>query len=153
MKYLFNEKGGKPLIITVIILCVFFFISGGAIVYFTIKDKNVEFSEETVAEATKVAQSELDKAFAVAKEYPFEKRFEAIQSIGYGEPEEGQFAVFTFEKKYEKDDPFYVILKMKPHAEYENLSVVQVAVFDKKNGALIVEKENVLRWEKKEQDS
>lgn len=106
MKYLSNEKGGKPLIITVIILCVFFFITGGAIVYFTIKDKNVEFSEETVAEATKVAQSELDKAFAVAKEYPFEKRFEAIQSIGYGEPEEGQFAVFTFEKNMKKTTHF-----------------------------------------------
>ena len=36
---------------------------------------------------------------------------------------------------------------MKPHAEYENLTRVYVSVFDKENGALIVEKENVLKWE------
>jgi len=95
----------------------------------------------------------LDKAYAVAKEYPFEKRFEAIQSIGYREPKEGEYAIFTFEKEYDEDDEYYVILKMKPHAQFENLSVVTVAIFDKKNGALIVEKQNVLKWEKQENQS
>lgn len=153
MKYLSNQRGGKPLIISVIILCAISLISAVAIVYFSIKDHNVKISEEEIAEATKVAETELNKAYEVTKEYPFEKRFEAIQSIGYQEPKEGELAVFTFEKKYDKDDQFYVILKMKPHAQFENLSVVKVAVFDKKHGALIVEKENVLKWEKKETES
>lgn len=147
VKYLKNERGGKPLIITVVILCVFFLISGVATVYFTMKDRNLKFSEEVVAEATKVAEAELAKVFAVTEKYPFEKRFEAIQSIGYREPKEGEYAIFTFEKEYKEDDEFYVILKMKPHAEYENLTRVYVSVFDKENGTLIVEKENVLKWE------
>jgi len=153
MKYLSNQRGGKPLIITVITLVIISLISAVAIVYFTIKDQNIEFSEEEIAEATKAAESELDKAYAVAKEYPFEKRFEAIQSIGYREPKEGEYAIFTFEKEYDEDDEYYVILKMKPHAQFENLSVVTVAIFDKKNGALIVEKQNVLKWEKQENQS
>lgn len=153
MKYLSNQRGGKPLIITVITLVIISLISAVAIVYFTIKDQNIEFSEEEIAVATKAAESELDKAYAVAKEYPFEKRFEAIQSIGYREPKEGEYAIFTFEKDYDEDDEYYVILKMKPHAQFENLSVLTVAIFDKKNGALIVEKQNVLKWEKQENQS
>lgn len=147
VKYLFNQRGGKSLVVTAITICVLFLISGGAMIYFTIKDQNIEFSEEVVAEATRAAEAELNKAYAVAEQYPFEKRFEAIQSIGYREPKEGEYAIFTFEKEYKEDDEFYVILKMKPHAEYENLTRVYVSVFDKENGALIVEKENVLKWE------
>lgn len=139
--------------ITVIILCTFLLISGACAIYFAIKDRNIEFSEEEKAEAAKVAEEELNKAFAVAKEYPFEKRFEAIQSIGYREPEEGQFAIFTFEKKYNQDDKFYVLLKMKPHPEFENLTLINVSVFDRKHGALIVEKENVLKWETENKNS
>lgn len=146
VKYLKNERGGKPLIITVVILCVFFLISGVATVYFTIKDRNLKFSEEVVAEATKVAEAELAKVFAVTEKYPFEKRFEAIQSIGYREPKEGEYAVFTFEKEYDEDDEFYVILKMRPHKTEKNLSIINVAVFDKKSGSRIIEKENVLKW-------
>lgn len=53
MKYLFNQRGGKSLVVTAITICVLFLISGGAMIYFTIKDQNIEFSEEVVAEATR----------------------------------------------------------------------------------------------------
>ena len=102
MKYLFNQRGGKSLVVTVITICVLFLISGGAMIYFTIKDRNIEFSEEVIAEATRVAEAELNKAYAVAEQYPFEKRFEAIQSIGYREPKEGNMPSSPLKKNIKK---------------------------------------------------
>lgn len=146
-----KEKSGVALKVTVFILVLFFLISTFAIIYFSIKDRKIEFSQEVIERATLVAQSEIDKAYAVTEQYFFEERFEAIQSIGYREPEEGQFAIFTFEKEYDEDDEFYVILKMKPHEEKQYLTRINVSVFDKEHRAIIVSLENILRWEMKEE--
>ncbi|NLY78716.1 MAG: hypothetical protein GX072_02065 [Lysinibacillus sp.] len=150
MKHFFNEKGGIVLKISVIFVVALLLLSAIAIVYFTIKDQNIEFSEEVIEDATKVAEMELNKAFAVTEEYSFEERFEAIQSIGYTEPEEGQYSIFTFEKIYDEDIDYYVILKLKPHEQYKHLTRINVSVFDRENRALIVEKENVLTWKTEE---
>lgn len=146
MKHLLNQKGSTGIIVTAVSIMIILLISTVAIVYFTIKDQHIEFPADVVADATKVAEDELTKAFAATENFPFEKRFEAIQSIGYQEPEEGEYAIFTFEKKYDQDSNYYIILKLKPHEQYRNLSRVNISVFDKETGAVIVEKENVLTW-------
>lgn len=148
LKKRLNEKGGAVLITIVIILVAFMIIGGGATVYYSFKDQKVEFPQEVVDEANVVAQEELDKAYEVTEKYTFDERFEGIQSIGYGEPEEGEYAIYTFEKQYDdKDDvDYYILLKLKPHEQYEHLSRVIISVFDKEKGALITQKENILTW-------
>jgi len=150
LKKRLNQKGGAGLITIVIILIVLMLIGGGAVVYFTIKDQNIEFSQEVIDEATALAQEELNKAFELTEKFTFEERFEAIQSIGYTEPEEGEFAIFTSEKIYEDEEniDYYVILKIKPHEQYEYLTRIAVSIFDTEHGALIVELENILKWQK-----
>ncbi|HWL12616.1 MAG TPA: hypothetical protein VNQ57_06465 [Ureibacillus sp.] len=142
-----NQQGAsttKIIAITIIILLLF----GGAMtIFYDVADKSVEFTEEEIAEATEVAQEELNLAFTTTENYTFEQRAEAIQSLGYGEPEIDK-STMTFEKHNESD--FYVLLKLQPHESYEELSRVMIQIFDKENGAMMTEIDNVLNWKKSE---
>lgn len=108
-------------------------------------DQEVSFSEEEIADATAVAQEELNQAFAAAESYTFEERAEAIQSIGYSEPEIEK-STMTFEKHTDSD--VYILLKLQPHESYKELSRVLIQIFDKENGSLITELDNMLTWKK-----
>lgn len=143
IKYLFNQAGKSNIKIIAITLIILILFGGALTVYNDFADKNVSFSEEEIAEATEIAQGELNQAFVAAEQYTFEDRAEAIQSIGYGEPEIDK-STMTFEKHNDAD--VFILLKLQPHESYENLSRLLVQVFDKKNGSLITELDNVLNW-------
>ncbi|SOB93902.1 hypothetical protein SAMN05880501_101717 [Ureibacillus xyleni] len=129
--------------ITSIILIVLLLLGGVLMIVNDVSDKAKSFSEEEIAAASEIAQNELSQAFVAAESFPFEERAEAIQSIGYSEPEIEK-TTMTFEKHNEGD--VYILLKLQPHESYENLSRVLVQIFDKENGSLITELSNVLNW-------
>jgi len=67
----------------------------------------------------------------------------ADKSVKFSEEE----VTITFEKHNESD--VYVLLKLQPHETYETLSRVLIQIFDKENGAMITEIDNVLNWKDK----
>lgn len=139
----FNQSGKSTIKIAAITIMILILIGGALMIYNDFSDQNVSFSQEEITEATEIAQEELNQAFAVTKNYTFEQRAEGIQSIGYGKPEIEK-ATMTFEKHSDAD--VYILLKLQPHESYENLSRVLIQIFDKKNGSLITELDNVLTW-------
>ncbi len=139
----FNQSGKSTIKIIAITVMILILIGGALTIYNDFTDKNVSFSEEEVTAATEIAQEELNQAFTVTKNYTFDQRIEGIESIGYGEPEIEK-STMTFEKHSDAD--VYILLKLQPHESYENLSRVLIQIFDKKNGALITELDNVLTW-------
>lgn len=140
-----NEKGGTSINILAITLAVIILVSGSIAVYFQFFHKE-SFSEEEIAAAKEVAQDELGLALTLSETYTFENRLDAIQSIGYGEPELDD-TDYIFEKKVSNSE-YYILLRLKPHESYENVSRVLVSIFDKKNGSLITEVTNVINWKK-----
>lgn len=144
---LLNETGASKMAIFGIILTVIILITGIITIYFQYFNK-VEFSEEEIAAASKLAQSELAQAFTVTESYKFEDRLEGIQSIGYAEPKiENSTTIF---EKHDPKSDYYILLKLQPHDTYANLSNVLVSIFDKENGSLITSLENVLTWKTNE---
>ncbi|RHW39494.1 hypothetical protein D1B33_01220 [Lysinibacillus yapensis] len=142
MKILEQHDKSTTKIIAIVII-ILLLIGGALTMFYDFADKTVSFSEEEIAAATKTAQTELNQAFAAAENYTFNERTEAIQSIGYREPKIEK-STMTFEKHNESDS--YILLKLQPHESYENMSRVLIQIFDKENGALITELENVLTW-------
>lgn len=143
-----NQKGASTTKIIAITIIILILIGGAMTIFYDVADKSVTFSEEEVAKATEVAQGELNLAFSTTENYTFEERAEAIQSIGYGEPEIEK-STMTFEKHTDSD--VYVLLKLQPHESYEKLSRVLIQVFDKENGAMVTELDNVLTWKNSEE--
>ena len=142
MKF-FNQQGASTTKIIAITIILLILIGGALTIFYDVADKNVTFSDEEISEATDIAQEELNAAFSAAENYSFPDRAEAIQSIGYSEPEVEK-STMTFEKHNESD--VYVLLKLQPHESYEDLSRVLIQVFDKENGALMTELDNILTW-------
>ncbi|MDM5333202.1 hypothetical protein QUF56_08190 [Ureibacillus composti] len=137
-----NERGGSSVKVISITLILLFLISGAIGIYFQFKDR-ANFSEEEFQAAQVVAQNELAGTTAIATETAFDDRIEAIQSLGYDEPELEK-STYTFEKHTDSD--IYILLKLQPHETYPNLSRVLIQIFDKENGSLITNLENVLTW-------
>lgn len=140
-----NQKGASAWAVFGIILAVFVLVGGLIGVYFTSIHKE-KFSDEEIATAKEVAQNELGQALALGPNYKFDQRFAAIQSLGYDGPENDD-TDYIFEKK-DEDSNYYVLLRLKPHETFDNMTRVLVSVFDKKNGALITEVENIINWQK-----
>ena len=138
-----NNTGSTKLKITSIVLIVLLLIGGAITIFYDVSDKSKKFTDEEIAAASEIAQNELSKAFTAAESYTFEERAEAIQSIGYSEPEIDK-TTMTFEKH--NDGDVYILLKLQPHESYEQLSRVLVQIFDKENGSRITEVSNVLTW-------
>lgn len=143
--YLLNEKGSLRfnIIATIVILLVV--LIGIATVYDSIAGTR-EFTDEEINVATNLAQNELSQAFTATKTYTFEDRVDGIMSIGYKEPTLDD-STMIFEKTDKKTNT-RILLKLLPHESYDNLTRVLIQVFDKKDGALITETENVLTWQK-----
>lgn len=137
-----NERGGSSVKVISITLILLFLISGAIGIYFQFKDR-VSFTEEEIQAATEVAQGELAETAAIASETSFDNRIEAIQSLGYSEPKLEK-STYTFEKHTDSD--VYILLKLQPHETYPNLSRVLIQIFDKENGSLMTNLENVLTW-------
>ena len=137
-----NERGGSSVKVISITLILLFLISGAIGIYFQFKDR-ANFTEEEVQAATEVAQNELAKASTLATETAFDDRIEAIQSLGFGKPELEK-STYIFEKHTDTD--VYILLKLQPHETYPNLSRVLIQIFDKENGSLMTNVENVLTW-------
>jgi len=137
-----NERGGSSVKVISITIILLFLISGAIGIYFQFKDR-ANFSEEEIQAAQEVAQSELAEASTLATETAFDDRIAAIQSLGYGEPEVEK-TTYTFEKHTDSD--VYILLKLQPHETYPNLSRVLIQIFDKENGSLMTNVENVLTW-------
>lgn len=140
-----NQRGASTTKIIAITIIILILIGGAITIFYDVADKSVTFSEEEISSATATAQEELNLAFSAAENYTFKNRAEGIQSIGYGEPEIEKSAMI-FEKHNESD--VYVLLKLQPHESYADLSRVLIQIFDKKNGDLITELDNVLTWKK-----
>ena len=143
-----NQQGASTTKIIAITIIILILIGGALTIFYDVADKSVTFSEEEIAEATEIAQEELNLAFSTTETYTFDERAEAIQSIGYGEPEIDK-STMTFEKHTDSDE--YVLLKLQPHESYEELSRVMIQIFDKQNGAMITEIDNVLTWKTSEE--
>ena len=143
-----NQQGASTTKVIAITIIILILIGGAMTIFYDVADKSVTFTEEEVAAATEIAQEELNLAFSATENYTFEKRAEAIQSIGYGEPEIDK-STMTFEKHTDSDE--YVLLKLQPHESYEDLSRVLIQIFDKENGVMISEIDNVLTWKKSEE--
>lgn len=141
-----NEKGASAMGILAITISIIVLVTGLIAVYYQFFYKPAEFSEEEIAKAKEVAQNELGQALQLSETYKFEDRFDAIQSIGFGEPERDD-TDYVFEKK-DSDSNYYILLRLKPHDTYENVSRVLVSIFDKENGTLITEEANVINWKK-----
>lgn len=140
-----NQHGASTTKIIGITIIILLLLGGAMTIFYDVADKSVTFSEEQIAEATEIAQEELNLAFSTTENYTFDERSEAIQSIGYGEPEIDK-TTMTFEKHTDSD--VYVLLKLQPHESYEELSRVLIQIFDKENGAMMTEIDNVLTWKK-----
>ncbi len=143
-----NQQGASTTKIIAISIIILILIGGALTIIYDVADKSVTFSEEEINAANKIAQEELNTAFSTTENYTFEERAEAIQSMGYGEPEIEK-STMTFEKH--TDSEVYVLLKLQPHESYEELSRVLIQIFDKENGAMITEIDNVLTWIKSEE--
>jgi len=143
-----NQQGASTTKIIAITIIILILIGGALTIFYDVADKSVTFSEEEIAEAIEIAQEELNLAFSTTETYTFDERAEAIQSIGYGEPEIDK-STMTFEKHTDSDE--YVLLKLQPHESYEELSRVMIQIFDKQNGAMITEIDNVLTWKTSEE--
>ncbi|MBM7608826.1 hypothetical protein JOD29_002092 [Lysinibacillus composti] len=137
-----NERGGSSVKVISITLILLFLISGAIGIYYQFKDR-ANFSEEEIQAAQQVAQHELAGASAIATETAYDDRIEVIQSLGYSEPEVEK-STYTFEKHTDSD--VYILLKLQPHEAYPNLSRVLIQIFNKENGSLISNLENVLTW-------
>ncbi|MGE7665102.1 hypothetical protein ACQKMN_05240 [Ureibacillus composti] len=142
LSYHLNEQGRSSVKVISITLILLFLISGAIGIYFQFKDR-ANFSEEEIQAAQKVAQNELAATSALATETAFANRIEAIQSLGYSEPELEK-STYTFEKHTDSD--IYILLKLQPHETYPTLSRVLIQTFDKENGSLMTNLENVLTW-------
>ncbi|PYF06141.1 hypothetical protein [Ureibacillus chungkukjangi] len=140
-----NQKGASTTKIIAITIIILLLIGGAVTIFYDVADKSVTFSEEEISSATAIAQQELNLASTAAAYFTFDKRAAAIQSVGYGEPEIEK-STMTFEKHNESN--VYVLLKLQPHESYEELSRVLIQIFDKENGAMITELDNVLTWKK-----
>ena len=140
-----NQHGASTTKMIAITIIVLILIGGALTIFYDVADQNVTFSEEEISAATEIAQEELNHASSAAGSYTFEERSEAIQSIGYGEPEIEK-STMTFEKHTDSD--VYVLLKLQPHESYEELSRILIQLFDKETGAMITELDNVLTWKK-----
>lgn len=143
--HLLNEKGSLRfnIIATIVILLVV--LIGIATVYDSIAGTR-EFTDEEITVATNLAQNELSQAFAATETYHFEDRVDGIMSIGYKEPTLDD-STMIFEKTDKKTNT-RILLKLLPHESYDNLTRVLIQVFDKKDGALMTETENILTWQK-----
>lgn len=140
-----NEKGISAMGVFSIIIAIIILVSMSIAVYYQYFHEET-FSEDEIEKAKKVAQTELGLALQLSESYTFENRLEAIQSIGYGEPTIDD-SDYIFEKK-DSNSEYYILLRLKPHETYNNVSRVLVSIFDKKNGSLITEMSNVIKWSK-----
>lgn len=138
-----NEKGASVVKVVAITLIFLILFGGAASIYFQIKDK-VDFSEEETAKATEIAQAEFAKVSSLTQNYDFDDRFEGIESIGFKETKD-EGSTITYEK-VNNETNYYILLKIKPHDTYPDLSRVLIQIFDKENGSLITELENVVKW-------
>ena len=143
--HLLNEKGSLRFNIIATIVILLLVLIGIATVYDSIAGTR-EFTEEEITVATNLAQNELSKTFTATKTYRFEDRVDGIMSIGYKEPTLDD-STMIFEKT-DKETNTRILLKLLPHESYDNLTRVLIQVFDKKDGALMTETENVLTWQK-----
>ncbi|MDN4495507.1 hypothetical protein [Ureibacillus aquaedulcis] len=140
-----NQQGAAKTKIIAITIILLILIGGALTIFNDVADQSVAFSEEEINESNEIAQEELNLAFSTTENYTFEQRAEAIESIGYSEPEIEK-STMTFEKHTNSN--VYVLLKLQPHETYEELSRVLIQIFDKDNGAMITELDNVLTWQK-----
>lgn len=139
-----NEKSSTIIkfIISILVLGLLLF---GIPWFFTNYLGEEEFSEEEIASATAIAQSELNLAYSATETHTFDNRIEGIQSVGYIEPTiENSTMVF---EKTDSETGNYILLKLRPHDNYENLTRILIQIFDKDNRKLITEQENVLTWQ------
>ena len=140
-----NQNGASTTKIIAISIIILILIGGAVTIFYDVADKSVTFTDEEISSATDIAREELNLASSAAEDFTFEERAEAIQSIGYGEPEIEK-STMTFEKHNESD--VYVLLKLQPHESYAELSRVLIQIFDKNTGAKITELDNILTWKK-----
>lgn len=143
---LLNEKGGSGVKITAIIVIVLLLVGGALTIYFQYFNKE-SFTEEEIAAASKVAQNEYAEVSSITGDYTVDQQKEAISSLGYEENKVDQQTTI-YEKKKNNDTGYYILLSSQPHDTFPNLTRVLIQVFDKENGGLIYELDNVLTWKK-----
>ena len=143
---LLNEKGGTGVKITAIIVIVLLLVGGALTIYFQYFNKE-SFTEEEIVAAQVVAQNEYAEVSSITGDYTVDQQKEAISSLGYEENKVDQQTTI-YEKKKNNDTGYYILLSSQPHDTFPNLTRVLIQVFDKENGGLIYELDNVLTWKK-----
>jgi len=121
-------------------------VGGALTIYFQYFNKE-SFTEEEIAAASKVAQNEYAEVSSITGDYTVDQQKEAISSLGYEENKVDQQTTI-YEKKTNNDTGYYILLSSQPHDTFPNLTRVLIQVFDKENGGLIYELDNVLTWKK-----
>lgn len=130
-----NEKGFTlvevmaSFVILAILLTAFF--------TFFIQTAKTGKSSENIVDATYIAQSEMEKAFAVSKKVT--NREEAIKSLGY--KKEDSSSDFT-----KKDSKNTIKLKLKGNNSAPNLTNIIIEVYENNENNLKAKMENVFVW-------
>nr|WP_106784507.1 hypothetical protein [Lysinibacillus timonensis] len=141
---LFNQNGGSAVKTFSIILIFLLLLGGGLGIYYQYFNKET-FTEEEIAAATEVAQQEFDKASSISQEYTVSEQATAITSLGYEENKRDKSTII-YEKKSDNESDYFILFNVQPHESYQNLSQVLIQIFDKENGSLMYELDNVLTW-------
>lgn len=130
-----NEKGFTlvevmaSFVILAILLTAFF--------TFFIQTAKTGKSSENIVDATYIAQSEMEKAFAVSKKVT--NREEAIKSLGY--KKEDSSSDFT-----KKDSKITIKLKLKGNNSAPNLTNIIIEVYENNENNLKAKMEDVFVW-------
>ncbi|BDH61274.1 hypothetical protein MTP04_14040 [Lysinibacillus sp. PLM2] len=139
-----NEQGGSAVKTISIIVIFLLLLGGGLTIYFQYFNKET-FSEEEIARAKEVAQNEFAQASTLSEDYTVDQQKSAITSLGFEENKVDKVTTI-YEKKQNNETEYYILFSLQPHETIPNITRALVQVFDRENGGLIYELDNVLTW-------
>lgn len=127
-------------ILTIILLSIF------ALIIQAMKTREVS---ENIIDATYIAQTEMENAFAVSNSSNFDERITSIQNqLNYPPPISTNGALIFRKTKIIENNEVIIQLELRNHSSLPNLTPIIIKVFEVRNSEekLTAQMENILAW-------
>lgn len=127
-------------ILTIILLSIF------SLIIQAMKTREIS---ENIIDATYIAQTEMENAFAVSNSSNFNERITSIQNqLNYPTPISTNGALIFRKKKIIENNEVIIQLELRDHSSLPNLTPIIIKVFEVRNSEekLTAQMENILAW-------